>query len=88
MYAWVVQLQVQLAGATVSFSGAGGDGRRDVVVVGCWTRLPLAPGEAGRKLGDRRMGHPVAARLPKILCSRLLFDTHQSTYTLIELIRT
>lgn len=44
MYAWVVQLQVQLAGATVSFSGAGGDGRRDVVVVGCWTRLPLAPG--------------------------------------------
>ena len=42
MYAWVVQLQVQLAGATVSFSGAGGDGRRDVVVVGCWTRLPLA----------------------------------------------
>ena len=85
MYARVVQLQVQLAGAMVNFSGAGGDGRRDVVVVGCWTRLPLAP---GRKLGDRRMGHPVAARLPKILCSRLLFDTRQSTYTLIELIRT
>lgn len=86
MYAQVVQLRVQLAGSVVSFSGVVGDGRRDVVV-GCWTRLPLAP---GRKLGDRRMGHPVAASptLPKILCSRLLFDTRKSTYTLIELIRT
>jgi hypothetical protein len=59
MYVRVVQLQVQLAGAMVSFSGAGGDGRRDVVVAGCWTRLRLAP---GRKLGDRRMGHPPSSR--------------------------
>jgi hypothetical protein len=51
MCGWVVQLQVQLLEAIVSFSGAGGDGRRDVVVVGAGTRLPggleLAP-SAGR----------------------------------------
>lgn len=32
---------MQLLETIVSFSGAGGDGRRDVVVVGAGTRLPL-----------------------------------------------
>ena len=68
MYVCMFQLQQQLSEAVVSFSGAGDDGRRDVVVVGCWTRLRLAAWSSG------------IARGPCAPSSKISFHVSYSTF--------